>query len=138
MKRIQKLLLAFCLMLPVIFLPSCNEKANFSDINIKILDDAENGEDGIILKDGKPFTGEVWSQDNATICIKIEDGVAKEMSFYHMNGKIAVYQIPYKQYIYYDDEGNVISRDSFMDKYGYLSDKIQSIFNSEIKVITNH
>ena len=42
------------------------------------------------VKDGEPYTGEIWSEDGKTYVMKFKDGKSYEGILYHKNGKPAM------------------------------------------------
>ena len=80
---------------------------------------------------GGVFTGEVWSDDNRTFCIKVANGKNGDMLSFHENGKIAIYHKvvdnneDHDVYTYYDEFGNVIDENSFNAKYQSVWDRME-------------
>ena len=94
------------------------------------------GEDEITAeKDGKPFTGEVWSEDGKSFVMNFKDGEPVNSVTYHRNGKEAIVassDASNPEPKYYDEEGNEIDVDVFMEKYeAYVEEvgpQMESVF----------
>lgn len=94
-----------------------------------------------VYKEGKPFDGTLYSDDGNFCIMKVENGRIVECRFYHNNGEVAMVQTPspklsgevlfdYREdeVNYYDEDGNALTRDDFMEKYSsYMSAKSSSI-----------
>ncbi len=69
----------------------------------------------------KPYTGEIWTEDEKTGCFRTENGNLQSLVFYHRNGKKAITMevnekgAPHTEIL--DDKGNPIDMISFQTKY---------------------
>ena len=100
---------------------SCNSdtKATMSTVRI---------DKTCISMDGKPFSGEVWSDDNKTYCLQVENGSLVSYTLYHPNGQPAVTittSEPSTQF--YDESGKALPLDSFISHYRVLADEVTDL-----------
>lgn len=83
------------------------------------------------VKDGKPYTGELWSEDGKTYVMKFKDGKSYEGILYHKNGKPAMVEGDNGKC--YDEDGSVLTAEEFTIKYyKYLeesSEQIEGVFS---------
>lgn len=114
---LRKLFLAGMMMLCVL---SCTKtKVTMNDVSL---------EDTLILMEGKPYTGEVWSSDTCTWCIQTVDGHISAFTLYHDNGTVAyTMESPADTLNAFNDAGSPISLDSFTVSYPELSDEIPEL-----------
>lgn len=82
------------------------------------------------VKDGKPYTGEIWSEDGKTYVMKFKDGKSYEGILYHKNGKPAM--VEGENGKCYDEDGSVLTAEEFTVKYyKYLEEsgsQIEGVF----------
>jgi antitoxin component YwqK of YwqJK toxin-antitoxin module len=104
----------------ILLFSACIKKVYQKEVKLK---------NGIIYYQNAPFTGEVWTDDDATGYIGVKNGKAKDFTYYHENGKEAIAismkdstQVP--QAKYFDDEGKTINENQFKEKYTDLLIKI--------------
>ncbi len=83
------------------------------------------------VKDGEPYTGEIWSEDGKTYVMKFKDGKSYEGILYHKNGKPAM--VEGENGKCYDEDGSVLTAEEFTVKYyKYLeeaSEQIEGVFS---------
>ena len=74
------------------------------------------GEDRVrAVKDGKPYTGEIWSEDGKTYVMKFKDGKSYEGILYHKNGKPAMVEGDNPGC--FDEDGKEMTAEEFTVKY---------------------
>ena len=84
--------------------------------------------DTLILEGGKPFSGELWSDDDSTWCLTAKNGNPIAFTLYHPNGKPAfVMQSPADTLQAFDETGEAISIDSFAVNYQQLAEQIPAL-----------
>mgnify|MGYP007056203293 CR=1 FL=1 len=89
--------------------------------------------DGTATVEGKPFTGEIWSDDNKTYCLETDNGVVTAFKIYHSNGTAAyVMASPADTLEAFDETGNSIPLDTFIKRYESLADEMTAV-NNKIK-----
>lgn len=96
--------------LAVFTLSACQKTTHFEDLTMKM----ENNQ-LVLYKDGKKFSGEVWSTDKR-VCDKVTDGKIDECIFYHKNGEVAGKTADGKS-DFYDEDGRHMSEIEFGQKY---------------------
>jgi len=83
-----------------------------------------------VYVDGHPFTGTVWSDDNATWQLTTTEGIPTAVTFYHNGGAVA-YSMESSadttDLRTYDEEGTLIPIDSFVVRYKSLATEIPSL-----------
>ncbi|WP_434503210.1 hypothetical protein [Prevotella sp.] len=116
MKEIKILII---ISLAIIMATSCTKKIHTNEVSFK--------KDSVYY-DNKPFTGEIWTDDDKTGSFNTDNGVLKSLKFYHDNGKVAVaMEIKNNgkpETHVYDDKGNSTDLVSFQQKYTDLWIKI--------------
>lgn len=86
--------------------------------------------DGTATVDGKPFTGEIWSDDNKTYCLETDKGVVTGFKLYHSNGTAAyVMASPADTLEAFDEAGKSIPLDTFIKRYESLADELTAVNN---------
>ena len=119
MKDIKVLII---ISLAMIMATSCTKKIHTNEVSFK--------KDSVYY-DNKPFTGEIWTDDDKTGSFNTDNGVLKSLKFYHENGKEAISMEIKKNgkpdTHVYDDKGNSIDLVSFQQKYMDLWIKIALI-----------
>ena len=84
------------------------------------------------VKDGAPFTGEIWSDDGKTYVMKFKDGKSYEGTLYHKNGKPAMVQTD-DGLKCYDEDGSEMGSEEFTLKYfNYMEEageQIEGVFS---------
>lgn len=88
--------------------------------------------------EGNVFTGEVWSDDDATFCMSVEDGTVEVIKTFHENGKVAILQKMGENedgdddvFTYYDEEGNEIDEDDFEENYQSVRQRMEAAWPEE-------
>ena len=82
----------------------------------------------MVQANGSPVTGELWSDDDLTWCMTLEEGIPKAFRLYHDNGKEAfVMNSPADTLQAFDENGQVISIDSFAIAYKQLAQQIPEL-----------
>lgn len=101
-------------------LSSCHERrTTLSEVQLA---------DTLILEGGKPFSGELWSDDDSTWCLTAKDGRPIAFTLYHPNGTTAfVMQSPADTLQAFDETGETISIDSFAVNYKQLAEQIPAL-----------
>jgi hypothetical protein len=90
----------------------------------EIVMDKEN-----ILKNGEPYTGEVWSEDGKSFCLTTRNGEPTKFVMYHLNGQEAVrIDNLSDDMTVYDETGAVMPIDSFAILYEDLAGTLQELF----------
>jgi hypothetical protein len=119
MRRIKTLSIIF---IAIIMATSCTKKIHTNEVSFK---------SDSVYYDNRPFTGEIWTEDDKTGCFDTDKGVLKSLKFYHENGKEAI-SMEIKnngkaETHVYDDKGNSTDIVSFQQKYMDLWIKIALI-----------
>ena len=107
--------------LAALFVMSCGQanKTNVSAVQFS--------EDKVLV-DGKPFTGEVWSDDGVTYRIVAEKGEMVSFTLYHDNGNVAFSQASHgDSAMVCDEQGAPVSIDSFATRYKDLAKEIPEL-----------
>ena len=115
MKQFKTFVILF---IAILMTSSCMKKIHTNEVSFK--------QDSVFF-DKKPYTGEIWTEDDKTGCFNIDNGVLKSLKFYHDNGKEAIsMDIKNKKPIthIYDDKGHATDIVSFQQKYMDLWIKI--------------
>lgn len=111
MKKIFSILLMFTCFI------SCDNlgKTYLTDLDFR----KDHGNEYAYKKDGSVYTGTAWSSDGKTVKIEVSNGVITTATFYHSNGNIAGIAYPgsHGSDIYYDLNGNSITRQQFQQQY---------------------
>ena len=82
-----------------------------------------------ILKNGEPYTGEVWSDDGKSFCLTTRNGELTRFVMYHLNGREAVcIDNLDDEMTVYDEGGETISIDSFATQYKELAGTLHELF----------
>lgn len=68
----------------------------------------------ICLYQGKPFTGQVWTDDDKSACLEVEDGNMVRMTYYYKNGN-KLYEASEENETFYAPNGNEISETDILD-----------------------
>lgn len=108
----MKILFIYFFLLFSVILTSCGKRVHIEDVSFH---------DDTVCYQGKPYTGEIWTDDDKTGCFRTEKGNLKSLVFYHHNGKQAISMetspqgAPHTEI--FDDEGNPIDMISFQTKY---------------------
>ncbi|MBP5387772.1 MAG: hypothetical protein J6Y97_10365 [Prevotella sp.] len=83
-----------------------------------------------VYVDGHPFTGTVWSDDNATWQLTANEGTPTAVTFYHDGGTVA-YSMESSSdttdFRTYDEEGTLIPIDTFVEHYKDLASEIPAL-----------
>lgn len=81
---------------------------------------------------GGVFTGELWSDDNRTFCITVENGKGKSISSFHDNGQLAILHMldgdddgNNDTYMFFDEDANVIEDEEFNARYHSVWDRMK-------------
>ena len=78
--------------------------------------------------DGHPFSGEVWSDDNASWCLTAENGLLTTFTIYHGNGTPAYTMTSVADTLQaFDETGAPISLDSFAVRYKPLAEEVYTL-----------
>ena len=85
-----------------------------------------------IYLNGELYSGEIWSNDNRTICMEVRDGQVETFTLYHMNGKIANIQYGNGDGNNFDEYGNTLSETELDHSYPYLRQATDRILRQEI------
>lgn len=100
-----------CLFL-VISLAGCGKRIHINEVSF-------HGD--TVYYQEKPYTGEIWTEDDKTGCFRTEEGNLRSLVFYHRNGKQAITMevseqgAPHTEI--FDDKGEPIDMISFQTKY---------------------
>ena len=78
MKQFKTFVILF---IAILMTSSCMKKIHTNEVSFK--------QDSVFF-DKKPYTGEIWTEDDKTGCFNIDNGVLKSLKFYHDNGKEAI------------------------------------------------
>jgi len=140
-----RLLIAITLFAGAIMLTNCGDKKDNKEqktekkanpVQEKFNKDVEDAikKDGVTIKageealkaekDGKAFTGEVWSIDGKSYKMDFKDGAPAGSTTFHKNGKPAIVAAPEGGEKYYDEDGKEMEVDKFMEKYEKYIDEI--------------
>jgi hypothetical protein len=75
-----------------------------------------------VLVEGKPFTGDIWSDDGATYTLTADQGEVVAFTLYHSNGQVALSKASHADStLVYDEQGTPITIDTFATRYKELS-----------------
>ena len=80
--------------------------------------------DSLAYVDGSPYSGELWSDDTTSYCLKAEEGRVVSLTMYHDNGQVALSMPSTDSLSYYDMKGESIPFDTFMVRYKTLADQV--------------
>lgn len=84
--------------------------------------------DSTVTLNGKPFSGEIWSDDKATYRLEADNGVVTSFTLYHANGTPAyVMSSPADTLEAFDETGKAIPLDTFRLRYEALADEITAL-----------
>lgn len=130
----SKYLISVITCLLLFLFSSCEKRINFRDIAFQ---------DNKVCYEGKPFTGQIWTDDDSFGCFETEDGMMRSCTFYHDNGQVAIkMQIPEEKDSkglengdkntapvtqIFDEKGNTMDLLSFQQKYMPLWIKIAMV-----------
>lgn len=112
---------------------SC-KKSNSSYVHFSDVDMVTTSMNNLptIYVDGRLYTGELWSNDNRTMCMVVKDGQVETFILYHMNGKIANIQYGNGNGNNFDEFGNTLTEIELENKYPYLREATERILEQEI------
>lgn len=112
MKKIIIYLAAAAVIVSLSVLQSCTKKIHINDVEMR---------GDTAYYSGKPFTGEIWTDNDADGYFDMADGILKKFTFYHHNGKVAISAVVNNgtkpQITIFDDGGNKISMAEFTSRY---------------------
>ncbi len=103
-------------------LSACGHKIHVSDVSFR-------GDS--VCYQNKPFSGEIWTDDDKAGFFLTEQGVLKSLTFYHDNGKKAIVMTvnengsPHTEI--FDEQGSPIDFITFQRKYSALWVKIAKV-----------
>ena len=81
-----------------------------------------------VLVDGKPFTGEVWSDDGASYSLTADQGEVVAFTLYHNNGQVALSKASHSDStLVYDEQGTPITVDTFATRYKELAAELPQL-----------
>ena len=100
--------LIIALALPMVVMSCGSRMKHISDMEIR---------DSMIYADGKPYSGDVWSDDEHVYRLTAREGVVVSCLFYHDNDSVAIEILNDSIVTYYDDEGEVLPEDTFKVRY---------------------
>lgn len=81
-----------------------------------------------VLVDGKPFTGEIWSDDGATYSLTADQGEVVSFTLYHINGQVALCKASHiDSTLVYDEQGSPITVDTFATRYKELAAELPQL-----------
>lgn len=100
--------LVIALALPVIVMSCGSRIKHISDMEIR---------DSLIYADGKPYSGEIWSDDEHVYRLTAQDGVVVNCRLYHDNDSVAIEILNDSVVTYYNDEGDELPEDTFKVRY---------------------
>lgn len=84
-----------------------------------------------VFANGKPFTGEVWSDDHHTWQLCADEGVVTSFTLYHAEGQTAfTMQSAADTLTAFDEQGANIPIDTFAIRYKELAKQIPQLLNS--------
>lgn len=116
----KKTFLALVCLASLAWLTACTPEVK----KIHLSDALMSGDEEIVLdQDGNAFTGEVWSDDDATFYMDVKDGQVLYIKTFHENGQLAIlHEIADNEdqedvFTYYDEAGNEMSVDDFSTQY---------------------
>lgn len=120
MKRtIIQLILASTL---VLAMSACGHKIHVSDVSFR---------GDTVYYQSKPFSGEIWTDDDKAGYFLTEQGVLKSLTFYHDNGKKAIVMTVSEdgspKTEIFDEQGSRIDFITFQRKYSALWVKIAQV-----------
>ena len=91
-----------------------------------------------VYQDGKPYDGEVWSEDGISYKLTVDCGVLKKIEYYSEDGKLfCVVENEDKKF--FNEKGDEITRDQvrelYWDKYTHWKHYQQGALND---IVTSH
>lgn len=101
---------------------ACGHKIHVNDVSFR---------GDTVYYQNKPFSGEIWTDDDKSGFFLTEQGVLKSLTFYHDNGKKAIIMTvnengsPHTEI--YDEQGTRIDFITFQRKYSALWIKIAQV-----------
>ncbi len=114
-----------CILFCVIALVSCDYTVHFRECEFE-----NRGKSVFVLWGNSPYNGELWSDDEKSMCFLCEKGFVKSMIMYHGNGNVAFTYEENRVPKCYDMNGNIITQKEFEEKY---EERFESIFEYEIE-----
>lgn len=108
------------LLFAVLAIVSCGKK-KYSDLTYEF-----KGHDIYAFDEGKPYDGEVWSDDGKSIMLRFSTGILKEVCSYAEDGWLAIKESEDGE-TYYNQKGEVITRSQFKELYGAERKRIKRI-----------
>lgn len=102
----------FYILAVLILLTACHKKIYTHDISFK---------GDTVVYQGRPYTGDIWTDDNTSGFFKTENGQLQELTFFHRNGKMAIHMkvspqgAPHTEI--FDDHGDSLDLVSFQQHY---------------------
>ncbi len=115
-----------CILLCTFALVSCDYKVHLRECSFEERD----ANTLFVFWNNKPYNGELWSDDESSMCLICEKGLVKSMIMYHVNGKTAAtIETTNPEPICFDINGNRISAEEFEKNY---ADKYMFIMEYEL------
>ena len=136
----KKTFLAFMCIATLALVTACTGSSSEQTEGVKKIHLSEALQNGNTVCDpkGNVFTGEVWSDDDATFCMSVEDGTIEVIKTFHENGKVAILQKMGENedgdddvFTYYDEEGNEIDEDDFEENYQSVRQRMEAAWPEE-------
>ena len=108
----------FALALPVLIV-SCGERLkHISDVEFR---------DSLIYVDDKPYSGEIWSDDEHLYRITAQDGVVVNCRIFHANDSVAIEMLNDSTVTYYTEQGDTVPEDTFKVRYKDMGVKLKEL-----------
>ena len=111
-KSAAKYIAAVTVLLFLATLSACTRKIHTCDVSFR---------QDTAIYNGKPFSGEIWTDDDESGFFLTEEGQLKGLTFYHRNGKEAITMKRINdgapEIKIYDDKGDSIDLVTFQQKY---------------------
>ena len=110
------------IMAVIVALTGCEKKRHVSEMTYK------DGGDYAYL-DGKPYTGDVWSDDDKTACFTYSNGELTVMTAYHDNGQVACTagQQEGEGSKFFDTDGNAMDETQFFKTYRSVIENVAEV-----------
>ena len=100
--------LIFALALPVLIVACGEKKKHVGDVEFR---------DSLVYVDDKPYSGDVWSNDEHLYRITTQDGVVVNCQIYHANDSVAIEILNDSTVNYFTEQGDTLPEDSFKVRY---------------------
>ncbi|HIZ69041.1 MAG TPA: hypothetical protein H9966_04025 [Candidatus Prevotella avicola] len=115
-------MLTFFLPLLALAFIACGKRVHIDEISFR---------GDIVIYEGAPYTGDIWTEDESTGRFRTETGILRSLTFYHRNGKEAITMqvseqgAPHTEI--FDEQGQPMDMMTFQTKYADIWIKMAMI-----------